>query len=329
MKRIDFENHFYIPEFIQTLGKRKEPPYYEASSDHIHWSAYVKMPQGKLLEQLEAAFEKRVARLDECRIDCAVLSSSPGIEELDIESAKMLCTKTNDAIYAHTQRFPDRFYGSAILPVGDVDAACRELERCVKDYGFVAWHTHSNYGDTAPDDPRYLPIFEKAQELGVYVYLHPQMPDMPRMRDLNFPFAGPALGFTVDTQTTLLRMVCTGLFDKVPGVTVMLGHLGEAFPFLLDRIDNRLKFLPAPNIKMQKNVAHYFANNIMVSTSGNTSAAAFACTKSVLGIDRMVIGSDMPYENPKDMIDFLDTVSLTTEEREKLYFRNAEKLFWR
>lgn len=327
MKRIDFENHFYIPEFIQALGVRKDFPLYDAATDFIHWSAYIKMPQGKLLEQLEAAFEKRVARLDACRIDCAVLSSSPGIEELDNETARALCTKTNDVIYAHTQRFPGRFYGSAILPVNDVQAACRELERCVKEYGFVAWHTHSNYGKTAPDDPQYLSIFEKAQELGVYVYLHPQMPDLPRMRDLNFPFAGPALGFTVDTQTTILRMICTGLFDKVPGITVMLGHFGEALPFLLDRIDNRLKFLPAPNIVMKKSVKEYFANNIMVSTSGNTSEAAFECTKKVLGIDRMVIGSDMPYEDPKDMIDFLDTVSLTTEEREKLYFRNAEKLF--
>lgn len=327
MKRIDFENHFYIPEFIQAISKRSSCPRYNAKEDFLYWSEYVKMPAGKLLEQLELSMERRVARIDEARIDTVVLSSAGGIEELDIETSKELATKTNDAIYAYMKRYPGRFYGSAILPVGDVNAACRELERCVKEYGFVAWHVHSNFGETAPDDPRYLPIFEKAQELGVYVYLHPQMPDLPRMRDLNFPFAGPALGFTVDAQTTILRMICTGMFDKVPELTVMLGHFGEAIPFLLDRIDNRLKFLPAPNITMKKNVKYYFDNNIMVSTSGNTSMAAFECTKQVLGIDRMVIGSDMPYENPNDMIDFLDTVSLTTEEREKLYFRNAEKLF--
>lgn len=119
----------------------------------------------------------------------------------------------------------------------------------MKEYGFVSWHTHSNYGNTAPDDPRYLPLFRKAAELGVYVYLHPQLPEGSRYAGYGFTFAGPGLGFTVDTVTTLLRMVVSGLFDEIPSLRLVLGHLGEGLPFLLDRIENRIKFLPNPAIR--------------------------------------------------------------------------------
>lgn len=148
-----------------------------------------------------------------------------------------------------TRAHPGRLFGSAILPVKDVAAAERELERCVKEYGFVSWHTHSNYGNTAPDDPRYLPLFRNAAELGVYVYLHPQLPEGSRYAGYGFTFAGPGLGFTVDTVTTLLRMVVSGLFDEIPSLRLVLGHLGEGLPFLLDRIENRIKFLPNPAIR--------------------------------------------------------------------------------
>lgn len=89
-------------------------------------------------------------------------------------------------------------------------------------------------------DPRYLPLFRKAAELGVYVYLHPQLPEGSRYAGYGFTFAGPGLGFTVDTVTTLLRMVVSGLFDEIPSLRLVLGHLGEGLPFLLDRIENRI-----------------------------------------------------------------------------------------
>ena len=328
MKRIDFENHLYAPDFFYAVAKasRDHYPWYDEKEDYIHWSKYIKMTLSRCKESLLLPMEERLAWLDRAHIDTAVLCCSAGVEQLEGETAKEVAYKTNNYIYEHTKRFPNRFLGSAILPTGDIDASCRELERCVKELGFVAWHVHSNFGDSAPDDPRYLPIFEKAQELGVYVYLHPQMPEHPRMRDLEYGFAGAVLGFTQDTQITLLRMICTGLFDKVPELKMMVGHLGEGLPFLLERIDNRLKDNPTECITMKKGVKEYFRNNILVSTSGNASKEAFECTKQVIGIDRMFIGSDMPYEKPEEMTVFLDSVSLTTEEREKLYFRNAEKL---
>ena len=94
----------------------------------------------------------------------------------------------------------------------------------------------------------------------------------------------------------------------------------------MDRLQSRIHVHPVPAIKMEKDVKYYFENNILTSTSGNTSKEAFMLTKNVIGIDRMVIGSDTPFENGKEMTDFLDNIPLTVEERRKLYYENAEKI---
>ncbi|MCC8123122.1 MAG: amidohydrolase family protein [Oscillospiraceae bacterium] len=323
MRRIDLENHFYDQSLIEALAARKEPPYYDRAADIIHWTHDIPMPQGKLLDVLLDVSQQRLAVYDRVGIDRAVLSSSSGPEQLDPEVSIQVCRATNDAIAALIRAHPDRFSGSAILPVKTVETACAELERCVKELGFVAWHTHSNYGPTAPDQPQYRPLFQTAADLGVYVYLHPQLPETARMEGLGFAFAGPSLGFTVDTMTTLMRMILSGLFDEIPNLKVVLGHLGEGLPFLLERIDNRTRFVKSDKIRCEHDVSYYFKKNIWVTTSGNMSAEAFACTKAVLGIDRMLFGSDYPFEVADDMMTFLDHVPMTQVERSQLFCDNA------
>ena len=326
MKRIDFENHFYDQSLIDALTARTEPPYYRRETDLITWSDSITMPQGILLKRLLDVDGGRLALMDQLGIDCAVLSCSPGAEQLDTDESVRICRATNDALHALTRKYPGRYLGSAILPVKDVPAAMSELERCVRDLGFVAWHTHSNYGATSPDDPRYRPLFKKAAELGVYVYLHPQLANASRVDDCGFPVAGPGLGFTMDTITTLTRMIVGGLFDEIPNLNLMLGHLGEALPFLLERMDNRLKFLPNAKAKNKRDFSYYFHHNIYVTTSGNMSPEAFECTRRVLGQDRILFGSDYPFENAGDMVKFVDQLPLTEEERQALYEDNAKKL---
>ena len=326
MRRIDLENHFYDECLIDALSGRAVPPRYDAKADVIHWTDNITMPQGVLLKKLLEVGEKRLNLMDQQGISQAVLSCSPGPEQLAPEESVVVCQTTNAALHELVCRYPNRFLGSAILPVGDIDAALEEMERCVKEYGFVSWHTHSNYGDTYPDELRYRPLFHKAAELGIYVYLHPQLPLGKRYENFGFTFAGPGLGFTVDTVTTLLRMVVSGLFDEIPQLKLVLGHLGEGLPFLMERIENRIKFLPNPALQCKRKLGDYFRSNIWVTTSGNMSREAFQCTKEVLGMDHILFASDYPYESVEDMMDFLQGLPLSQEEMEQLYFRNAHQL---
>lgn len=327
MKRIDFENHFYDVSTIESMAARQTFPRYDRSRDVICWNRKVEMPQGLLLKKLLDVGESRLQLMDDNKIDTAMISTSQGVEDLAPAEAIDLCRKTNDAVYALTRQYPGRYLGSAILPVKDVAAAAAELDRCVSDLGFVCWHTHSNYNGAAPFEDRFRPLFRKAEKLNLFVYLHPGFPEGENMSDFGFTFGGPGVGFTVDTMVSILKMTVSGLFDELPNLKVVLGHLGEAIPFLLDRIDNRMNFIPNPLLKNLQKPSYYFRHNIMVSTSGNMSAAAFRCTKDVLGIENIVFGSDYPFENLPDMINFIDSLPISDEERAMVYCDNAARLF--
>jgi len=212
------------------------------------------------------------------------------------------------------------------LPTKDIEKALKEMERCVKELGFVCWHTHSNLRGACLDEPEFLPLFEKAAELGIYIYLHPNLPDMPELHKYGFTVAGPGVGFTVDTMLAVLKLLAGGVFDIVPETKMVIGHLGESIPFLMDRIDNRFNFIPNTKLKNKELPSYYFHKNIMVTTSGNMSKAAFECTKEVFGIENIMFGSDYAFEDAQEMVNFVTSLDLTTEERELLFYKNAEKL---
>ncbi len=327
MKLIDFEHHFYDQSTIDAMKMRKGYPKYDEKENTIHWTKILSMPQGPvLLKSLLDISEKRVEFMDQLGITTAVISTAQGVEDVDTAESVELARKTNDTVYELTKRFPGRFLGSAVLPSKNVKEAVKELERCVKELGFVCWHTHSNYGTASPEQEEFLPLFRKAAELNVYVYLHPAVPKIESLEPYGFTMAGPGAGFTVDTMLTILKMIVSGLFDRVPETRLLLGHLGEAIPFLLERIDNRLNFVPNVNLKNAQKPSYYFKNNIMVTTSGNMSKEAFECTQKVFGIDSILFGSDYPFEDAADMVKFVESLPLSVEDREKLYYKNAEKL---
>lgn len=323
MKKIDLENHFYDNCILDVLEKRTAPPCYDAKTQIYEFTQYDKISAAAVMPLLLDISESRLKQMDQLGVDMAVVSCSSGPEQFDVEESIETCRRVNDALGAIVQKYPGRFLGSATLPVKDPKAACSELERCVKQYGFVSWHTHSNYLDSFPDDSVYRPIFKKASELGVYVYLHPAYPNTRRLAGFGPTFSGAGLGFTIDTMITLCRLIVSGIFDEMPNLKICVGHLGEALPFLLERIDNRLKFVKTPQVIMKQSMKYYFENNIFVTTSGNMSREAFQCAKDVLGMDHILYGSDYPYEPFPDMINFLASVPMTEGEREKPYYKNA------
>ena len=215
--------------------------------------------------------------------------------------------KSNDAVAEIIKKYPNRFLGAAVLPTPYVDEAIKELERCVKELGFKYWHTHSNYKTEHLYEEKYLPLLAKAEELGCAFYVHPQASDDKDMKDMGYVYSSPGLGFGLDAMKTSLRIILNGTFDKFPNLRMILGHLGEYFPFVLDRVDNRFEWIRDDEVKMKHPVSYYFKNkNVVVTTS-------------------IIFGSDYPYESLSDMMKFMNSLELTEEEKEKVFHLNAEK----
>ena len=133
-------------------------------------------------------------------------------------------------------------------------------------------------------------------------------------------------GFGAETSLHALRLICSGLFDELPKVRIILGHLGETIPCMLQRIDTRWGANVGP-LKIRKRPGEYFKQNFVVSTSGMTSPEALTMTLAVLGADSVMFATDYPMESSVEAVACLDAAPVADAIKEKIYCLNAERIF--
>ena len=337
MKKIDFETHFATQGWVDALHRNKDYPRFErdpvTGSLRLCYHPAAREPYGDaLVEKLLDLGEGRLAQMDAAGIDVAVISlTTPGAEQFDPALGVELAREANDILAEAISKHPERYQGFAALPIQDPDASVRELERAVRGLGLKGWKTHCNYGDSYLDDKRYWPILAKAEELGAAIYLHPTVPNIPDFWTYGVALAGPPFGFGVATALAMMRLVLSGAFDAFPGLKIVLGHYGEGLPFLMQRIDwaferPHVKSDKGALVDLKKKPSQYLRENMMVSTSGNYLPAAFKCTREALGMDKIMLGTDYPYEDMNECLGFLENLGLSATEKEMLYSGNATRL---
>jgi predicted TIM-barrel fold metal-dependent hydrolase len=126
----------------------------------------------------------------------------------------------------------------------------------------------------------------------------------------------------------MMRLIYSGVFDVCPNLKVILGHLGEGLPFIYKRIDWAWErpFDPAARPKLLRKPSEYLKDNVLVTTSGNHFTPAFMCTREVLGVENIILGTDYPYEDLEECIEFLESLPLPQAEKEAIYSGNARRL---
>ena len=328
MKKIDFEAHCYSPGLLNLFEQRTDYPYFRPEEKTIFFSEDFSLKRDYTVSHAVENCEERIAVMDQFDISMQVLSCTPNIEIMESPAEALAEVRdVNDWMYSFMQKYPGRFQAFATLPMQDTAMACEEFERCVKELGFVGWLCFSNFGTTYPDDERYSCVFDKAGELDAVVYLHPSQPFNERLTGMGAQLAGASFGFGIDTSITLMRLILNGTFDRNPGLKMIVGHLGEIFPYIMKRMAERsknYKRFPAVN---KEPLDYYFKNNIWVTTSGQYSHEAFHCAREVLGIDHILFGSDYPFEFPEEGYAFGRELVLSELDKEKMFFKNAEEFF--
>jgi predicted TIM-barrel fold metal-dependent hydrolase len=337
MRKIDFETHFATQAWVDALYANKDYPRFErdleTGSVRLCYQPAAVEPYGDpLVEKLLDLGRGRLERMDAAGIDLAVLSLvAPGVEQFERGLAVGMAREANDTLAEAIATNPGRYQGYAALAVQDVDASVKELERAVKELGFKGWKTHCNYGDGYLDEKRYWPILAKAEELGVTIYLHPTVPSIPDFWTYGIALAGAPFGFGVATELAMLRLVLSGAFDAFPRLKVALGHYGEGLPFIMERIDwafvsPHVRSDKGALVDIKKKPSQYLHENMVVSTSGNYLPAAFKCTREALGMDKILLGTDYPFQDMVASLDYLESLGLTAEEKHMLYGGNAEAM---
>ena len=319
MRVITLEEHFWTDALTDALTEANR-------------SALAMPRLGALADDLRDLGERRLADMDAAGIDVQVLSvAPPAAQVLDPGPAVRLARAANDQLAAAVGQHPDRFAGFATLPTPDPEAAAAELERTVTGYGFKGALINGHTGGRFLDDEKFWPIFERAEALGVPVYLHPTYPTAQLMElycqgfdeRVSATLATGGWGWHVETGLHVLRIILAGVFDRFPGLQMIIGHMGENLPFSLARADDRLTPVTTG---LKRRVADYFRDHFYVTTSGYFTDAPLLCTLMVLGADRILFSVDYPFASNGRGRAFLDAAPVSEADREKLAHGNAERL---
>ena len=315
MRTITVEEHFVTPAFVNATGTAVTPS------------------AAKLQNVAADLGERRIADMDAAGIDVQVLSlNAPGVEQLDATEAVKLAHDSNDILADAVQRHPTRFAGFASLPTMSPETAVEELDRTVRKLGFkgalINGHTRGRY----LDDKFFRPILERAEALQVPLYLHPTTPPQPVIEASytgNFSaqvtnvLANSGWGWHIETAIHTLRLILSGAFDRYPRLQLIIGHLGEALPFMLPRIDRNL---PMAVTKLRRPIGAYLRENVYYTISGFNFTPPFLDLFSEVGAHRIIFSADYPYGSMSEARQFLEQLPVSPADKERIAHGNAELL---
>jgi gamma-resorcylate decarboxylase len=318
--KIAVEEHFVTPELKDTIfgsiGWKQE-----------EWTA--------MADALQDTGEVRLADMDAAGIEIAAVSlAAPCIQDVvEPADASAKAAAANDALAAVVASHPDRYVGLAALALQDPAAAADELERCVGELGFrgALVNGYSSIGDLGTagyyDEERYLPFWERVAALGVPFYLHPRnpLPTQRRYYEGREALLGPTWAFTVETATHCLRLMASGLFDRFPELTIVIGHMGELLPFAVERTEQRLSHIPS--VTLERGPAQILRENFFITTSGNFHTQSLLGAILQVGADRILFAADYPFERTAEAAGWFDAVPIAAGDREKIGRGNAARLF--
>jgi uncharacterized protein len=325
-RTIALEEHCLTPELRELLGEQIHPDY-----PQHRWPP-------RLEERLADIGDGRIAEMDAQGIDLQVLSCvQPGLEHAPASRAIPVARAFNDRVAQAVAAHPDRFAAFAAVATADPDAAAAELGRAVNELGFKGALVNGRTHDRFLDDAFFWPLFEAAEALAVPIYLHPMPP--PRAvydayyagfgDDVSFMLAAGAWGWHVELGLHALRLVLAGVFDRFPRLQIIIGHMGEAVPFMLaratDALGGRIALDPAiPQIELP--IREYFTRNFHVTTSGFFTDPVLRCALDVMGEDRVLFAVDHPFGDGAEGTRFLKRADVDEDVRAKIAHGNAERL---
>jgi len=254
---------------------------------------------GMIERRLLDLAEERLALMDETGLDVQVLSlTTPMLHDLGPESIDM-ARRANDALATAVARYPTRFQALATLPVAMPEEAALELDRCIRTLGFRGTMLCGRVGTRNLDDPALSPIFQSAEALSAPILLHPRAPEMAVRAayysgfklEVDAAFSTYGLGWHYDAGIQFLRLVLAGVFDRLPGLQVILGHWGELVLFYAERLAamDRVSGLAHP-------IATYLRRNLYVTASGMFLPHYLERAAAVVGMDRLLFSTDFPYQ---------------------------------
>lgn len=283
-----------------------------------------------ILERLKDVGDLRLKHMDAGGVVFQIVSHAPG------QMSPSQCRLANDQLAAAIKTHADRMAGFGDLPVAEPTKCAEELKRCVQKLGLagVLIDNHTQGGGYY-DGEEYFELFQAAEDLDVPIYLHPTWPTESMDSQLftgNFSkgasisMGSSGWNWHSDVGLHVLRLFAAGLFDRLPRLKIIIGHMGEMLPFMLGRISMLSPRWGNP----QRNFRQVWDDNIYITTSGYWSVDPLACIVRNTKIDHILYSVDYPFGSNEDGLAFFQDLEasgiFTAEELERIAYKNAQDL---
>jgi aminocarboxymuconate-semialdehyde decarboxylase len=323
MPVVDFHNHFYPKAYIEEIKKGRG--YAALTTDSQGRSLIEYTGDYNVVAGAHVKLEDRLEAMKKHGIDMQVLTlTTPGVERETKERGIKLATLTNDEYGEICEKYRENFTALATLPMQDPEASVVELQRAVEECGLRGAMIFSNVNGRTLDSEEFFPIYEKASKLGVPVFIHPTSPINSEGMD-EYRLV-PIMGFGVDTSLAILRLVFSGLLERLPNLKLVSTHTGGVFPYLRGRIEAAYHAYPECKIRISKPPSGYlkqiWLDTVCYDSDVMRSSYAF------VGADKMLLGTDFPHQisDLEHAVRRVEQLGLEREQEEKILGGNALKL---
>lgn len=289
---VDFHAYFQTPSFLDRLRRRRDYPYIEkTAAGELIWSGPGAARRVRP-EQTDIAL--RAEQLAQAGIDTQILrlQNVSGIDAFDPGEGREIAQAANEEMAELARRYPGRFISYAAVPMRDVQAAVAELERAVAKLGHQGVGISTSVDGKPLDHPDFEPLFECAARLEVPILILPNHPSLIDGAIGGHGWLTGAFGFQVDLSLVALRLLASGRLEKYPRLPVILANLGGVFPFIIERLEGYWDRVHAGERPLAVRPIEALRRYYLETASGHP--AAIRMTAEVMGIDRLVFGSDYP-----------------------------------
>jgi len=321
MMKFDLHTHFYTEAFFQTI--RDLPSEF----------SFGKSPSGQTIITYRGArffgvtpamtdVSRRIEDMDRTGIDVEVVSlSTPNVFFTGAEHQPAVAKMVNDSYAGLIARHPKRFKGFASIPMDAPDEALKELHRAIDTLKLNGVILLSNIAGKPLTAPQYRPFFEEANRMKLCIFLHPMLPaNSDAFREY---VLGPIIGFPFDTSLAVARMCYDGMFEQLSDIRWIIGHLGGAIPYLMERMDNGFRDFAECRAKIDKLPSVYLKRLYYDTVS--FSPHTLKMVRDMVGAEHMVMGSDYPHllGSIDRAVTSIEGLEIEDGEKERIYSGTA------
>ena len=237
--------------------------------------------------------EARLRLMDRAGVQMQVLSACPQSPYVqDAQKAAQTARFVNDQYADLAERYRDRFATFAALPMPHVEESLREMGRALDELGMAGIAMNTSVLGRALVEPGFEPVFAELNRRSAVLYLHPagNSACSPLISDYHLTWM---IGAPIEDTISVMQLITKGIPTRYPDLTIINSHLGGALPMLMQRADDQYRG-EAPETPELPSVA---ARRMWYNTVGHGYVPALRCAIDSFGADRLLLGTDFPYEN--------------------------------